>query len=169
MACEAGSLSEDCRHYPRQDCWELHSLSWMANISGQHKALSPRGWWEHQTEGSGQKLWFPSSEKLFTEKHSSSAMGEAPYQTGLLNKLTLGKWPNSTLVPSVWTIQHLSVSLPYKHTCNMCFCWALKDYLSQGRVFCNVLFCYFKSPFKIKQATLPHVSLGEGTKRHNRC
>lgn len=32
------------------------------------------------------------------------------------------EWPNSTLVPSVWTAQHLSGSLSYKCTCTMCFC-----------------------------------------------
>lgn len=147
---------DDCSHYPRHGYWELHSLSLMTDISGQHKTLSPRGWWEHQTEGSSQQLWSFSSEELSRVRHLP--------QTGLLNKLTL-EGPNPTLVPSVWRIQHLYVSLSYMCTCTMCFCWVLKDYLSHGGFFCHVLFCYFRSPFKIKQATLPHISPREETKK----
>lgn len=141
---------------------------------------TPWAWWQtsagstrHWAHEAGESIrlkaqvssFDPSAQRNFPQRSAAHQLRVRHLpQTGLLNKLTL-EGPNPTLVPSVWSIQHLYVSLSYMCTCTMCFCWVLKDYLSHGGFFCHVLFCYFRSPFKIKQATLPHISPREETKK----
>lgn len=88
-------------------------------------------------------------------------------QTGPLNKLTLeGRAKNHLcclLLETHGTFLWLYLTCAHVS----CFCWALKDDLC---VCFNVIFCCFGSPFKIKQATLPHIFPGEETKKqHSRC
>lgn len=155
---------DDCSHYPRHGYWELHSLSLMTNISGQHKTLSPWGWWEHQTEGSSQQLWSFSSEELSTEKCSSSAQGEAPSPEWLTEQTHTGRAKPHFGAFCLKYTAPLCIFVLYVHMYRVLLLSAQRLLISWW-FFCHVLFCYFRSPFKIKQAALPHISPREETKK----